>query len=80
MRLKRAKSYIYMNHHIRDAKNLESAAPEPVITIQTGNTRVHCNSVEIVGKVSVKFGKLKAHAHDVRAWVETDSKNIRKIG
>jgi hypothetical protein len=69
-----------MNHQIRDAKNLESKTPEPVITIQTGNARVHCNSVEIVGKVTVKFGRLRAHGHDVRAWVETDNKNIRKIG
>lgn len=67
------KTFVYINHLIRDAKNVGSRTPEPVITIQRGRWRTYCNRVEIRGPSTVRFGVLKAHAHDVRAWIETDA-------
>lgn len=67
------RAYIYMNHLIRDAKNVNSKTPEPVITVQRGNERIYCNEVAIDGPSRVRFGRLHAHGHDVRAWVETDA-------
>lgn len=71
------KNYIYMNHHIRDRENLRSRTPEPVVTVQCGPLRVHCNRVDILdrrGRVvaSVRWGRLRAHGHHVHAWVEAD--------
>lgn len=70
------RAFVYMNHHIRDARNLASPTPEPVITVQRGRYRIYCNEVELRGNVRVRFGRLKAHGHDVRAWVEADSVRV----
>ena len=67
------KTFVYMNHRIRDPKNVNSPTPEPVITVQRGRHRTYCNRVEIRGPSVVRFGRLRAHGHDVRAWVETEA-------
>lgn len=68
------KTYIYMNDKIKDKSTVDSKTPEPVITVQQGKTRIYCNNVRVKGPSNIKFGTLKAHGHDVRAWVETNSK------
>lgn len=67
------KTYIYMNHHIRDKANLKSRTPEPPITVQKGKHRIHANSIFIKGPSEVGWGELPAHGHVVHAWIETDS-------
>lgn len=71
-----AKTYIYMNHHIKDKKTTE-----PVITIQEGKQRIHCNTVEIFGNVTVCTGRLRASkTHVVRAWIECNPEDVDVIG
>lgn len=66
------KSYIFMNHHIRDPKS-----KEPVISIQTGSKKIYANRVTINGRSVICTGSLSAvKTHTVRAWIECDSKAI----
>lgn len=68
----RKKTFIYMNHHIRDAH-----PARPVITVQRGNRVRYANEVElrvggqVIGRVRFrKSGLRAAKNHRVRAWIE----------
>lgn len=66
------KSFIFMNHHIKDKKN-----KEPWITIQTGEKRIHCNVVRIDGPSAVYTGLLAdVDTHEVKAWIECDYEDV----
>jgi hypothetical protein len=68
------KTYIYMNHHLKDKANLRAKEPEPIITVQRGTRRTQANQVRILGPCEVCWGNLPIACYNVKAWIETTSK------
>lgn len=69
-------AFIYMNEQIKQAK-----PTCPVIVVQHGDTQrtVEGNTVVINGPSVVRFdprGLPLADKHHVKAWIETDMKNV----
>ena len=53
--MKLPKKYIHVNQH-RIRANKKNGTNDPVITIKEGRKNTYCNSVEILGASTIRYG------------------------